>query len=55
MAMDSTVPNRRISRVSGVSNRCTSLIMVLIRPSSVFGPVALTTPIPWPAVTMVPE
>jgi hypothetical protein len=55
MTMERILPKRFICRVSGVASVCTSEIILLMRPSSVAGPVAVTTPVPRPAATIVPE
>ena len=50
-----TRPKAVIWRVSGVSRVSISVIRRVIRPSSVRAPVAVTTPVPMPAATRVPE
>jgi hypothetical protein len=55
MTTESTCPKRVICRVSGVASVWTSAIIRLMRPSSVDTPVAVTTPAPRPAATIVPE
>ena len=55
MRTASALPNLSSCRVSGVSRLLTSEIIVWMRPISVASPVAVTTPVPCPAATSVPE
>ena len=49
------LPKAAIWRVSGVSKVSMSASRVVIRPISASGPVAVTTPTPWPAATIEEE
>ncbi len=55
MSQASVMPNLPRVRASGVWSDSASLIMVWMRPISVFTPVPVTTAVPVPATTSVPE